>query len=64
VVAYVPRETMSLIAVGPQGADWSVDDGRTWTPIEGPGFHTFSFSMTGAVGWGAGGRGTLARFDR
>jgi photosystem II stability/assembly factor-like uncharacterized protein len=64
VVAYVPREKMSLIAVGPQGADWSTDDGRTWTPIECPGFHTFSFSTTGAVGWGAGGRGALARFDR
>jgi len=64
VVAYVPRERMSLIAVGPQGADWSTDDGRTWAPIEGPGFHTFSFSKTGAAGWGAGGRGALARFDR
>ena len=55
---------MSLIAVGPQGADWSTDDGRTWMPIEGPGFHTFSFSKTGKTGWGAGGRGSLARFDR
>ncbi len=64
VVAYVPHELMSLIAVGPQGADWSTDDGRTWTPIGGPGFHTFSFSRTGAVGWAAGGRGALARFDR
>ncbi len=64
VVAYVPHTKAALIAVGPQGVDWSIDDGRTWTPIDGPGFHTFSFSKTGAVGWGAGGRGSLARFER
>jgi photosystem II stability/assembly factor-like uncharacterized protein len=64
VVAHVPGTQSSLIAVGPQGADWSTDDGRTWTPIDGPGFHAFSFSKTGAVGWGAGGRGSLARFER
>lgn len=60
VVAYVPRAaTPSLIAVGPQGSDYSTDDGRTWTPVAGPGFHTFSFSPSGRVGWGAGGRGGL-----
>jgi photosystem II stability/assembly factor-like uncharacterized protein len=63
VVACVPGSKTSLIAVGPQGADWSSDDGHTWTSIEGPGFHTFSFSRSGAVGWGAGGRGSLARLD-
>jgi photosystem II stability/assembly factor-like uncharacterized protein len=63
VVAYAPGTASSLIAVGPQGADWSTDDGRTWAPIEGPGFHAFSFSKTGAVGWGAGGRGSLARLN-
>jgi photosystem II stability/assembly factor-like uncharacterized protein len=63
VVAYVPGAKTSLIAVGPLGADWSPDDGHTWTPIEGPGFHTFSFSKTGKVGWGAGGRGSLARLE-
>ncbi len=63
VVAFVPG-TSSLIAVGPQGSDWSDDDGRTWAPIGGPSFHSFSFSKTGRVGWGAGGRGSLARFDQ
>ncbi len=63
-VAYAPRtRTPSLIAVGPQGADWSTDDGRTWTPIAGPGFHSFSFSKTGTVGWGAGGRGSIAKLE-
>ena len=64
VVAFVPGSKMSWLAVGPQGSDWSDDDGRTWTPIEGPGFHTFSFSPSGAMGWGAGSRGIVGRLDR
>ena len=64
VVAYVPGTKMSAIAVGPQGADWSDDDGRTWTPIAGAGFHTFSFSRTGRVGFGAGGKGSIGKLLR
>ena len=65
VVAYVPHATTpSLVAVGPQGADFSTDDGRTWTPIAGSGFHTLGFSHTGAVGWAAGGGGTLAKLSQ
>lgn len=63
-VAYVPGEKKTLLAVGPQGFDWSTDDGRTWTPIAGPGYHTFSFSPSGHVGWGAWSRGRIARLDR
>jgi photosystem II stability/assembly factor-like uncharacterized protein len=63
VVAYEPGAPATLVAVGPRGADWSTDDGRTWTAMEGPGFHTFSFSPTGRVGWAAGGRGALGRLD-
>jgi photosystem II stability/assembly factor-like uncharacterized protein len=62
VVAYVPHAKVpSLLAVGPQGSDYSTDDGRTWTPVDGPGFHTFSFARSGSVGFGAGGRGSLGR---
>jgi hypothetical protein len=43
VVAYVPGSRASFVAVGPSGSDMSTDDGRTWAPIEGPGFDTFSF---------------------
>ena len=63
VVAYQPGAAATLVAVGPQGADWSTDDGHSWTPLPGPGFHTFSFSPTGRVGWGAGARGTVGRLD-
>lgn len=64
VVAFVPHSSTSWIAVGPQGADWSDDDGRTWTAIAGAGFHAFSFSPTGHVGWGVGERGRIARLVR
>jgi photosystem II stability/assembly factor-like uncharacterized protein len=64
VVAFVPRSPSSWIAVGPQGADWSDDDGRTWTPIEGAGYHAFAFSPTGRVGWGVGEGGRIARLVR
>ena len=46
VVAFVPHTASSWIAVGPQGADWSDDDGRTWTAIPGGGYHAFAFSPT------------------
>jgi len=64
VVTYVPHTSASLVAVGPQGTDFSTDDGRTWTPVPGPGFHTFSFSPSGAVGFGAGARGALGKLER
>jgi photosystem II stability/assembly factor-like uncharacterized protein len=67
VVAYQPRrDSRTLVAVGPSGADLSTDDGRTWRPIEpapGGGFHTFSFASGGRVGWGAGEKGRIARLD-
>ena len=44
--------------------DWSDDDGRTWTAIAGDGFHAFSFSPTGRVGWGAGENGRIALLRR
>jgi photosystem II stability/assembly factor-like uncharacterized protein len=63
VVAPVPWEAGSWIAVGPSGADLSRDDGLTWTPIEGPGFHTFSLARGARVGWGAGEKGAIARLE-
>jgi photosystem II stability/assembly factor-like uncharacterized protein len=60
IVAYVSG-TKTLVAIGPSGADISNDDGRTWKPIEGPGFDTFSFVRGKAVGWGAGAKGSLAK---
>jgi photosystem II stability/assembly factor-like uncharacterized protein len=62
VVAYLPGESTMLIAVGPQGADQSSDDGRTWTPVIGAaGLHTFAVAKRGRVGWGAGEKGRIMR---
>jgi photosystem II stability/assembly factor-like uncharacterized protein len=62
VVAYLPRTaTPSLVAVGPAGADYSLDDGRTWTPIRGDGFHAFSAAPGIQVGWGVGEGGRIAQ---
>ena len=55
--------SIALIAVGPSGTDYSTDDGRNWTRIEGPGFDTLSFARglvkSRVVGWAAGARGIL-----
>ena len=62
VVAYVPDMKMpALIALGPAGGDYSLDDGQTWKPIDGPGFDTFSFAPGKQVGWGAGAEGKLGK---
>jgi photosystem II stability/assembly factor-like uncharacterized protein len=64
-VAYVPGTIeRELVVVGPQGADYSTDDGRTWSPLPGAtGLHTLAISRTGAVGWGAGENGRIARLN-
>jgi photosystem II stability/assembly factor-like uncharacterized protein len=62
VVAYVPgMKTPALVAVGPAGADYSVDDGRTWIQLDGAGFDTLSFVRNARVAWAAGARGTIGR---
>ena len=63
LVAHAPGTKTSWIAVGPQGADWSDNDGRTWSAIAGTGFHTFSFSPSGRAGFGAGGKGTIGKLE-
>jgi len=63
-VAYVPgAPTPSVLAVGPLGADYSTDEGQTWTRLAIEGLHAFSFSPTGARGWGVGEDGRIAKLD-
>jgi photosystem II stability/assembly factor-like uncharacterized protein len=62
VVAYVPG-TRTLVAIGPAGSDYSVDDGHTWKPIAGPGFDTFSFARAEKFGWAAGAHGAIGRLN-
>ena len=62
VVAYVPTaKTPTLVALGPSGGDYSLDDGQTWSPLEGRGFDTFSFVPHQAIGWAAGANGGLGK---
>lgn len=63
VVVYLPGKSGSLLAVGPSGSDVSTDDGRTWTPLPGPGFHTFSLAPEAGIGWGAGSQGRIAKLE-
>jgi photosystem II stability/assembly factor-like uncharacterized protein len=70
-VAYLPGAARTLIAIGPQGADRSDDDGHSWSPMALPapqaGFHAFSFApglKTGLqTAWAVGNGGALARFQ-
>ena len=62
VVSYVPgMKTPTLVALGPSGGDYSTNDGRTWQPLDGPGFDTFSFAPAKQNGWGAGANGTIGK---
>jgi photosystem II stability/assembly factor-like uncharacterized protein len=62
VVAYVPGTNKpALVALGPSGGDYSLDDGQTWSRIEGPGFDTFSFVPRKPTGWAAGANGALGK---
>jgi len=64
VVAHRPgRNDPFWIALGPSGADVSSDDGRTWTRLEAPGCHAFSFTRDGASGFCVGEEGRIARLD-
>jgi photosystem II stability/assembly factor-like uncharacterized protein len=60
VVATVPGMKF-WIAVGPSGSDMSTDDGRTWQPIDGTGYHAFSFAPHARAGWGVGERGAIGK---
>jgi len=60
VVAYVEG---TVIAIGPSGADVSHDDGKTWSPLPGPGFDTFSFVKGSTVGWGSGAQGIIGKLS-
>ena len=70
-VAYLPGAVRTLVAIGPQGADRSDDDGHTWTPMALPapqaGFHAFSFAPAAKAGlqsaWAVGNGGAIARFQ-
>lgn len=62
-VAFIPSRPGTAIAVGPSGADYSTDGGRSWTPMDGPGFHTLAVARGTRTVWAAGEKGTVARIE-
>jgi photosystem II stability/assembly factor-like uncharacterized protein len=62
-VAFVPGTTAPIaVTVGPSGSDFSLDLGKTWTPIVTPaGFHALGFAKQGRAGWAVGRNGLIAR---
>ena len=62
-VGFVPPLPATAIAVGPTGADYSTDAGRTWRPISGPGFHTLAVARGTRTVWAAGERGTVGTLE-
>ncbi|HEX8456728.1 MAG TPA: hypothetical protein VF656_05335 [Pyrinomonadaceae bacterium] len=64
-VAYVRAARTSpahLVAVGPNGSDYSTDDGATWRNFSTQGFHTASFAS--GTGWAAGEQGRIAKYQQ
>ncbi len=63
-VAYVPHNgKVLLVAVGPSGADYSLDEGLTWRNISTVGYHTMSTGGTVESIWAAGAEGRVARLE-
>lgn len=62
-VAFVPgMKPPVALTVGPSGSDYSLDLGKTWTPIVTPtGFHALYFAKRGRAGWAVGRNGLIAK---
>jgi photosystem II stability/assembly factor-like uncharacterized protein len=57
--SYVPGRDR-LVAVGPGGASLSLDDGRTWTPLDTLNYWSVDFGSPGA-GWAVGPEGRITK---
>ena len=51
-----------LVAVGPGGAAWSVNDGETWTLLDSAAYWSVGFGRRG-TGWLVGPKGRVVRLD-
>ena len=60
---YVPHAARpTVVAVGPAGAAWSNDDGRTWTPIDSLNYWSVGFASPRA-GWAVGTQGKITKLS-
>ena len=62
-VAFIPGSTPPVaVTVGPSGSDFSLDLGKTWTPVVSPaGFHALGFARRGRAVWAVGRNGLIAK---
>lgn len=63
VVAVPGTSPSAMVAVGPNGSDYSIDHGKTWARIDTMGFHAVSFAGRHQAGWAVGEKGIIARFE-
>ncbi len=63
-VVWWPGANAGWLAVGPSGADWSADDGRTWLPAGSAGYDALTLAPRGGAGWASGAGGRVARVVR
>ena len=62
-VALVPETpTATWMAIGPSGADYSINDGASWMAGEAGGAHAISFAKVGTAAWAVGDDGKIERF--
>lgn len=50
-----------LITVGPDGSDFSADEGKTWKTFSSEGFHAVKVSQKGVSVWASGAKGKIAK---
>ena len=63
-VSYVPNQpTPTLVAAGPKGVAYSIDNGANWTSISEENYWSVSFSETG-TGWITGTEGKVMKVSR
>jgi hypothetical protein len=60
--AAVPVRARWVVAVGPKGASWSDDGGRTWRPLADGDYWSVGFAPD-ATGWMVGPEGRITRVD-
>jgi len=60
-VMFVPGTLSTYIAIGRGGSDITIDDGKSWTPLNDDGYFCLSIEKIGRVGWAAGADGRIAK---
>ena len=59
-VAWVPGKPTTVVGVGPKGASWTSDGGKTWKVLDGNDYWGIGFGANG-TGWLSGPNGRIAK---